>query len=142
MLALTANAQTLDTPVLPVVDSFAEIRESIHILPEPPAVVELSPQEIIAEVANREGIPVSVMLAIADAESDFNPNAKNPHSTATGVFQFLIGTWGAYNCPGSRVNARDNIECFATVMQHDGYPKGLSHWNASKWGVNGWGQHL
>ena len=116
----------------PVVDSFAEIRESIHILPEPPAVVELIPQEIIAEVANREGIPVSVMLAIADAESNFNPNAKNPHSTATGIYQFLDGSWDYFNCPGSVVNARDNIECFATVMKREGYPAGLSHWNASK----------
>jgi hypothetical protein len=33
---------------------------------------------------------------LVQKESSWNPNAKNPSSSAFGLFQFLDGTWGAY----------------------------------------------
>lgn len=39
------------------------------------------------------GVPVSTMRRIAFCESRFNPRAKNPSSTASGLFQFLDTTW-------------------------------------------------
>ena len=33
------------------------------------------------------------MLALASCESEYKWNAKNPTSTARGIFQYLIGTW-------------------------------------------------
>lgn len=40
----------------------------------------------------RKKIPLSVMLAIYDIESGFNPSAKNPKSTATGLGQIIHST--------------------------------------------------
>lgn len=36
---------------------------------------------------------VEPLLNIVKHESNFNPNAQNPHSTAYGIFQFLDSTW-------------------------------------------------
>ncbi|MCP5375230.1 MAG: transglycosylase SLT domain-containing protein [Rickettsiaceae bacterium] len=33
------------------------------------------------------------MIALAECESNLNPTAKNPNSTARGLYQYLIGTW-------------------------------------------------
>lgn len=94
-------------------------------IPEPEPK-PLTVQEIIRQEAEQAGIPADVMVDIARAESNFKPHAKNNHSTATGVFQILIGTWNWFECEGERTNARDNIKC-AMVIAHDG----LHHWNAS-----------
>lgn len=49
--------------------------------------------EIITAAANRYGQSPSAMLAVARCESNLNPNAVNPRSNASGLFQFLPGTW-------------------------------------------------
>ena len=74
-----------------------------------------------------------VMIAIADAESDFNASAKNPHSSASGLFQIIKGTWKAYECVGDPFNPTDNIECAKKIYEDSG----TSPWNESKhvWGV-------
>jgi cell division protein FtsL len=38
-------------------------------------------------------VPATLVWWTAYKESEFNPNAKNPESTAKGMFQFLDGTW-------------------------------------------------
>lgn len=57
---------------------------------------------------------------VALAESGFNPRAKNPHSTATGVFQIIKGTWAQYKCDGERTDARANIECAYKIYDNNG----------------------
>jgi len=75
---------------------------------------------------------ISKFIRIARAESNFNPMAKNRNSTATGIYQFINGTWHAY-CKGKNVyDFKDNIDCFYKVLETDGYPKALNHWNASR----------
>jgi len=49
--------------------------------------------DIITEAANRYGQSPSAMLAVAKCESNFNPNALNSRSGASGLFQFLPGTF-------------------------------------------------
>lgn len=73
-----------------------------------------------------------VMLRVAKAESSFIPTAKNPDSSATGIFQILIGTWRAYGCTGSRTNAADNISCARKIYD----AQGTTPWDSSKykWG--------
>jgi len=73
------------------------------------------------------GADAPVMIDIADAESKFDPTAKNCGSTATGIFQILIGTWEGAHCTGSRTDARDNIRC-ARIIYED---SGTKPWNAS-----------
>lgn len=62
-----------------------------------------------------------------------DPNAENPGSTATGVFQILIGTWEDYGCTGNRMDAEDNIACARKIYDQSG----LTPWEASrhKWGL-------
>lgn len=74
-----------------------------------------------------------VMVNIASAESKFVITAKNPKSTAAGLFQILIGTWYAYKCEGTRYNADDSIKCARKIYD----AQGTSPWNSSKskWGV-------
>lgn len=48
---------------------------------------------IITDAANRYGQSPAAMLAVARCESGLNPNAVNRSSGASGLFQFLPGTW-------------------------------------------------
>lgn len=56
-----------------------------------PTVEEVK-KEIIKQ-SRQFGLNENTMLALADCESEFIWNAKNPKSTARGIFQYLIGTW-------------------------------------------------
>ena len=58
----------------------------------------------------------------------FDPYAKNPKSTATGIFQILLGTWEDSGCTGSRTDFEDNIRCGYRVLAR----QGLGAWNASR----------
>lgn len=52
---------------------------------------------IIGNAAQRYGIDPEVLSFIAQRESNFNPQAKNPNSSAKGLFQFIDGTAKGYN---------------------------------------------
>lgn len=49
--------------------------------------------EAITGAGDSVGVDSNVLLAIAKAESNFNPNAKNKSSSASGLFQFIDSTW-------------------------------------------------
>lgn len=68
-----------------------------------------------------------VMLRIARAESHLIPTAKNPHSTATGLFQVLNGTAKAYGC-GIQTDPEQSIECARKIYDAEG----TTPWNSSK----------
>ena len=65
--------------------------------PAPPAPARASSGnaivDIITDAANRYGQSPTAMLAIARCESGLDPNAYNRSSGASGLFQFLPGTW-------------------------------------------------
>lgn len=65
--------------------------------PAPPAAAPASSGnpiiDIITEAANRYGQNPAAMIAIARCESGLNPQAYNARSGASGLFQFLPGTW-------------------------------------------------
>ena len=46
------------------------------------------------------GVPLSELDSQANCESHKNPRAKNRHSTASGLFQFLDSTWARAGVPG------------------------------------------
>ena len=50
-------------------------------------------QQLIRDYSTRYGINSDTPLCIAKHESGFNQFSKNRHSTASGVFQYLSGTW-------------------------------------------------
>jgi hypothetical protein len=76
------------------------------------------------------------MLKIAYCESGNNcqgpidPKAKNPFSSASGVFQILKGTWKAYGCTGDAFNEDDNIACARKIYDDSG----TTPWLASQAG--------
>lgn len=69
------------------------------------------------------GIPVWQMRRIAFCESRMNPRAKNPGSSASGLFQFLDSTWRAYPYGAAGLSVWDpyvNALQAAYVVKHDG----------------------
>jgi soluble lytic murein transglycosylase-like protein len=106
----------LTFPVMAVAPS-----ERQNFLPINPDKKELAIQDKIILAARRSGVDESAALAIAWCESRFDPAAKNKNSTATGVYQFLMGTWWNY-CRGDVRNADDNIACFMKLYPaHPGW---------------------
>ncbi len=99
------------------------------------------PEKIVAR-ASELNVDAKLAVEIARAESRFIPDAKNPKSTATGIFQFLDGTFKhycieEYELTDSMADKNDpdiQIEC-ALQMLKDG---GVHHWNASRdsWSKN------
>lgn len=69
-----------------------------------------------------------IMLAVARSESRLNPLAKNPRSTAKGIFQILDGTWEDCGCSGNPYVASDNIKCARKVYEK----QGLAAWDDSR----------
>lgn len=101
-------------------------------------------EDYIIYKAMRENLSVGMVVAIAKSESGFNKDAHNPDSTASGVFQFLDGTFRTYcidkydraesmsqkNDPVIQVNCAVDM-----LLEKNGY----KHWYAS---FAGWGHHL
>ena len=83
--------------------------------------------ELIYYYSNYYGVNFSLTYELAKFESNFNPTAKSPKSTAKGIYQFLDKTW-IDNCEGNVYNAEDNIKCAIRIISEDG----LKHWTADK----------
>ncbi len=94
-----------------------------------------SVQELTVEQKIRITFPdAPIMLEIAKAESRLIPTAKNPNSTASGVFQILKGTFEDpyYGCTGDVFDEADNIACARKIYDKSG----TVPWDASRhvWG--------
>lgn len=96
---------------------------------------DLSIADKIRLSARKYKVNESLALNIACAESQFNAKARNPLSTAGGVYQFLDGTWASQGkrlwgtLEGrNKLNADDNIELAMSMISKTG----TSDWNASK----------
>ncbi len=80
---------------------------------------------------------VQEAISVMACESGGNPNAKNPTSTATGLFQFLTGTWAWSSVSAgwsgySRLNPEANIAVAAWLVERSvrtNHPGGAwGHW--------------
>ena len=113
-------------------------------IPEPPAAEEapsvVPPKPLTVDEKILAAFPdAPIMLQIAYCESGngcippINPIAKNPGSSASGVFQILKGTWADYGCIGDPFDEDDNIACARKIYDRSG----LTPWNASRssWGA-------
>ena len=88
--------------------------------------------------AMKHGLSVTKALYIAKCESGLLPNAKSKSSSASGIYQFINGTWfETMNSMGlstisSRFDPRINIDAGLFLMK----TSGDHHWNESKpcWG--------
>jgi hypothetical protein len=73
-------------------------------------------------------------LRVIGCESHGDPLAKNPNSTASGLFQHLASQWGpraeAIGAPGADVfDPIANVAAAAWLVYEAG---GWSHWNSSR----------
>lgn len=113
-----------DTIVVEAANSGEQDRPSITVTP---TVTPLSPaSEPVGAPKTVEGIiretfedDAERALKVAKCESGLNPTAKSKHSTATGVFQIIKGTWALYQCEGERTNAADNIACAKKIYDRN-----------------------
>ena len=76
-----------------------------------------SVEEKIKAAAAAKGIPPELALRMASAESAYVPSAKNPRSTAGGVFQIIDETWKGYGgAPGKRYDVDENIRVGMNII--------------------------
>lgn len=86
--------------------------------------------------ASRLGVDPNLANRIIWCESRWNFNAKNPNSTAHGLFQIIDGTWDhAIGKMGekatimySRNNAYNNLEVGIWLLANEG----TKHWNSTQ----------
>lgn len=72
---------------------------------------------------------VDEALSVSYCESRWNPGAKNPKSTASGLFQFLAKTWERYG-RGDVFDPEANVAAAARMTQR--YVE-LGHWRWLGW---------
>lgn len=85
----------------------------------------------IQEYAAEFGVDPNLLDRIARCESGYRSNARNRNSTASGVFQFIRGTWNTTiegQAGMSPFDARANVRAAARKISEGG----LRAWNASK----------
>jgi len=80
-------------------------------------------KNLIVDYAQMSSVSSQTALRIAQCESGYQYAVKNPNSSATGVYQWTIGTWEAIGSPGDRLNPHDNIRAFM-----EWYPSNPSWW--------------
>ncbi len=82
------------------------------------------------------GVNPKLAVSIAKAESNFDCNAKNKGSTASGCFQFIDGTFKGFCIDGYKLtdtmedknNGIIQIECAVKMLSQGG----VTHWEASR----------
>ena len=66
---------------------------------------------------------------VVQRESRFDPQAENPTSTASGLYQFLDGTWAGYKGYGHASHAPVHVQVERARQIWNG-GRGCGHWNA------------
>lgn len=95
------------------------------------ALRQASPQDLIAYLW-KDTPHVKLMLAIASRESGFNCAIKNPHSSATGLFQTIGGHKALAASMGlswTNIAGPDCLDDALLAFQLYNHGKGLSNWN-------------
>lgn len=75
--------------------------------------------------AREAGINEATALRIAKCESSLNPNAKNAHSSATGLYQFTTGTWRWIRAEADGLDRTNPYHSIAMFIKY--YPR-YPHW--------------
>jgi len=75
----------------------------------------------VGEELGRDNKTIMTMIRIAQKESGMNPRAKNPKSSASGLFQIIAGTWYSNDCVGDKWNFEDNIRCAYKIQECRGF---------------------
>ena len=100
------------------------------VLPVPPDKIEV--QRILNYWLDYYGVSRVLGNCIVSLESGYNPLAKNPYSSAAGVWQFIRSTFNStaqrmglpYTYDQNVFNAHINAQMGAWLLANDGY----THW--------------
>jgi membrane-bound lytic murein transglycosylase MltF len=84
-------------------------------------------KSVIITKAVRNNIDPGLFLRIAMCESGLNPQAKNPISSASGIFQFLQSTWSSWG-KGDVFDVNNNVDAAIRLF----LARGTAPWNPSK----------
>ncbi len=126
---------TTETPTTSTIRSFVELPPPVFLDVEtrdcyPQWNRDTTIECIVFDTALEWGIDVETFGRVAECESGFKAAAENPGSSATGVMQFLTGTWnwistlGAPHPYGDRFDPVQNVENAAFLWTTDS----PTHW--------------
>ncbi len=93
-----------ETPIKCIRDVGEELKESNeHIM----QMIRISKKEAMCNTKySKTCVPTEGKSGIG-----IDPRAKNPKSTASGMFQIIAGSWYWYDCKGDKWNVEDNTRC-------------------------------
>lgn len=100
----------------------------------PPGTVKATVQSVAARYGWGAGSDWSALDWIIQRESGWNPGAKNPRSTAFGLFQFLDSTWRSVGASRTSDPARQAEAGMKYIRQRYGSPV----FARAFWERNGW----
>lgn len=75
-------------------------------------------ESMVRAKADEYGIDPDVFVGLALRESGMNPGAKNPGSSAGGLFQFIDGTWKSYG-KGDKFDPEANADAAARMFKEN-----------------------
>lgn len=100
----------------------------IRVIEAPYMAPETSIEDLVVAKAKEYGLDPVKALRIAKCESGLNPLAKNPNSSAKGIFQFIDGTWSSVSrirgISASVLDAEANIDNAMWLAKKEGW----KHW--------------
>lgn len=76
----------------------------------------MSIRDIIIRAARKYGVDPNALIRVGEIESGLNPNAKNPNSSAGGLFQFIDSTAAQYGLE-DRFDAAQAADAAARLMR-------------------------
>lgn len=140
LIAIVYISQPVQTPVSPCPDTGCVLPtvpkvKAVEPIVEAPKIKNTIPpnphQRAVDQYANQYGVSSELMNCILFKESSFNPSAKNKHSSATGMAQFIKSTWTSFRTRMGedanldlRLDARESIKTLAWALSK-GYK---NHW--------------
>lgn len=104
VVEVLASDRFCDTPIKCIRDVGEELGESNeHIM----QMIRISQHEAKCNTKySKTCVPTNGVSGIG-----IDPHAKNPHSSASGMFQVIAGSWYNYDCKGDKWNIEDNTRC-------------------------------
>jgi len=72
-------------------------------------------KQALGSLVSQYGGNYYAIYRVIDCESSWKEDAKNPHSTASGISQFLNSTWKT-NCEGFKDNSYAQLECMVKMF--------------------------
>lgn len=88
-------------------------------------------KELIRVHASNVGVSVDLVTRIAECESGLRWDARNPHSTASGVMQYLSGTWANTEAGRAGISVFDADANIRMAVTHIAV-HGTSPWRSSQ----------